>query len=197
MDAPRNIIILGDPAAGKTTQAARLVKRYRLHNFDMGRELRKLEQNARIHRRYQLRTELHRGNLAPTELARHIIMDTLRTVPAARGILFAGHPKMLGEAKLLARELRKRKRRDPFVIYLHIPMQEMYLRVRKRGRADDTRAAIQNRLRYYAKHIRPALAFYRKQYIFKRISGVGTREEVSRRIRSFVDRASVRGAAKR
>lgn len=197
MDAPRNIIILGDPAAGKTTQAVRLMKRYRLHNFDMGRELRKLERNARIHRRYKLRTELHRGNLAPTELARRIIMDTLRVVPASRGILFAGHPKMLGEAKLLARELRKRKRSDPVVIYLRIPLREMYVRTRKRGRADDSRAAVENRLRYYAEHIRPALAFYRKRYVFKRISGIGARSEVSRRIRAFVDGAPIRRKGER
>ncbi|MEY4731562.1 MAG: hypothetical protein RL681_508 [Candidatus Parcubacteria bacterium] len=192
--APQNIILLGDPAAGKSTQAQRIVKRYRLHDFDMGFELRKLERDPRIHARYKLRDELRRGNLAPTALARRIIADTLRAVPVSRGILFAGHPKMLGEAKYLDRELRKRKRQDPVVIYLRVPAREMYARARKRGRSDDTLAAVQNRLRYYEKNIRPALAFYRSRYTFRQISGLGTRDEVFRRIRAFIDRATKRNA---
>lgn len=187
-ETPQNIIILGDPGAGKTDQASRLVKRFRLYSFDMGKELRRLERNPRIHARYKLRDELRQGHLAPTALARRIIAGTLRAVPASRGILFAGHPKMLGEARFLDRELQKRKRRDPVVFYLHIPLREMYRRTRNRGRADDTRAALENRLRYYKQHIRPAVAFYRKRYVFRKISGLGTREEVFLRIRANIDR---------
>lgn len=187
MKSPPNIILLGDPGAGKSTQARLVVKRYRLHNFDMGHELRKLEQNPRIQARYKLRDELRKGNLAPTELARRLITDTLHAVPASRGILFAGHPKMPGEARFLDRELHKRKRQDPVVMYIHIPAREMYVRTRKRARSDDTLAAVQNRLRYYEKNLRPALAFYRRRYAFRRISGLGTRAEVFGRIRTFMD----------
>ena len=38
---PFNLILLGDPASGKGTQAVRLVKKYRFYDLDMGHEVRK------------------------------------------------------------------------------------------------------------------------------------------------------------
>ena len=38
---PFNLILLGDPAAGKATQVALIVKRYGMFDFDMGHELRR------------------------------------------------------------------------------------------------------------------------------------------------------------
>lgn len=194
MDAPQNIIILGDPAAGKSTQAGRIVKRYGLYDFDMGHELRRRAKDPRIMKKYRLAKTLHEGRMTPTALARRIILEALRTVPATQGILFDGHPKMLGEAEFLDRELRKRKRSDPIAIYLRIPLREMHVRTRRRGRSDDSALAIRNRLKYYRRNVRAAVAFYRKRYVFKAISGLGTRDEVFHRIRAFVDHAMKRDA---
>ncbi len=36
---PFNLILLGDPGAGKATQAAYFAKKYNMFDFDMGKEL--------------------------------------------------------------------------------------------------------------------------------------------------------------
>ncbi len=185
---PLNIILLGDPAAGKATQSARLVKRYDFFHFDMGLELRRLGHHPSVARKYHLRKTLFEGKMTPTVLARQIILKKLNTAPRSRGILFDGHPKMLGEAQFLERELRKRHRDDPIVIYLKIPSSEIIRRARGRGRSDDTMLALQNRQKYYRKDIRAAVAFYKRRYLYKTVSGAGGRNDVYRRLLALIDR---------
>ncbi len=85
---PFNLILLGDPAAGKATQAAWLVKKYKLYDLDMGLELRKRRRSdARLNSR--LEANYDKGKLTPH---RNLLCDIFRTivnsVPKTQGILF-------------------------------------------------------------------------------------------------------------
>jgi len=190
---PFNLILLGDPASGKETQAARLVAKYHLYDFDMGREIRKPETRAKYD--YAHTTAI--GGLTPTRVVRDILHRVIRTVPRAKGILFDGHPKMIGEAKLAAKWLRQYGRNDPLVLYLALPMSESIRRARQRTervggrlvrRDDDTERAIRNRKRYYERQVRRVVVFFKKKYAFRRISGQGSRAEVWSRIVAAVER---------
>ncbi len=188
---PFNIILLGDPASGKGTQAARLAKKYRLYNFDMGNEVRKPSVRAKFN--FAKTTAM--GKLTPTAIVRKILERTIRTVPRSRGILFNGHPKMIGEARLAAKWLARR-RRDPIVIYVSIPLRETLRRAAKRvarvggklvKREDDTARAIMNRRKYYREQISRVVAFFKKRYRFKTVSGVGSEAQVAKRIFAAVE----------
>jgi len=124
-------------------------------------------------------------------VVRDIFKRTISTVPAQKGILFNGTPKMIGEAKLVARLLKQYKRSDPIVIYINIPLSEVMQRAKKRRiyadgkiikRHDDTEAALHNRRRYYKNQVSRVVAFFKKKYAFKNISGLGSRAEVRARI---------------
>jgi adenylate kinase family enzyme len=78
--------------------------------------------------------------------------------------------------------LKEAGRRDPFVIYLHIPLAESYRRRMKRGRMDDTEEAFMNRMAYYRRDVAKTIAFFKTIYVFKKISGLGTRWQVAARI---------------
>ncbi len=187
---PINIILLGDPAAGKATQAALLTKKYHLYDFDMGKAIALLRtKNKKINR--LLRDYQDKGKLTPTFIARKILRDVITSVPMRRGILFDGHPKMLGEAKIVARLIKQQKRKDPVVIYLSIPIDETVKRMQDRvgyfkgkygKRLDDSDAALKNRVRYYRKNITQVVAFFQRLYSFKKISGLGTPKLVHARI---------------
>lgn len=179
---PFNLILLGDPASGKATQAARIAKKYGLYDFDMGKEVRK----PAVRARYDYEGTTAKGGLTPTNVARAILRRTIKGVSPGRGILFDGHPKMIGEAKLVARLLRENGRRDPFVIYLYVPTSEALRRRRVRARDDDRPEAVKRRTRYYRSQVARVVAFFRKRYSFKRISGAGTRDEVWKRIRKTI-----------
>lgn len=182
-----NIILLGDPAAGKGTQARWLARTYDLLNFDMGKEVRR--PSARKKYDYAHTTGI--GKLTPTWVARDILRTIIRDTPANEGILFNGHPKMIGEAHLTANLLKKYKRSDPVVIYLGIPQKEILDRVRRRRivvhgrrtkRDDDDLHALENRERYYRDQVARVVTFFKKRYAFLRISGMGTRAQVQKRI---------------
>jgi adenylate kinase family enzyme len=182
-----NLILLGDPASGKGTQAARLIKKYRFYDFDMGREVRK----PSVRKRFDYKGTTARGKLTPTAVVRTILHRVIRTAPRTHGILFNGHPKMIGEARLASGWLKKYKRINPFVIYLSIPGKETIKRAEKRmvhvdgkliKRDDDTVRALKNRRRYYEEQISRTVAFFKKKYIFKKVSGMGTEEQVWKRI---------------
>jgi adenylate kinase family enzyme len=188
---PFNIILLGDPASGKGTQAARLVKKYHFYNLDMGREVRRPEALAQYD--YAKTTAI--GHLTPTVVVRNIFKQVIAATPKKRGILFNGTPKMINEAKLVARELVGAKRSDPLVIYLKIPMREMFERAEKRRiymngklvkRDDDSMRALRNRQKYYKEQITRVVAFLGGRYTVKNISGMGSEAEVGKKIEAAI-----------
>ena len=179
---PFNLILLGDPASGKGTQAARLAKKYRFYNLDMGHEVRKPAARAQFD--YAKTTGI--GKLTPTVIVRGIFKRVIAAVPAKQGILFNGNPKMINEAKLVARELSRAKRSDPLVIYLTIPTGEMIKRLGKRGRDDDNMRALQNRQKYYKEQISRVVAFFGERYTVKTISGMGTEADVAKKIEALI-----------
>jgi adenylate kinase len=188
-----NVILLGDPGSGKGTQAARLVKHYRLHDFDMGEELRK----PNIIKQFNFAKTTGVGHLAPTDIVRGILEDTIKKTSPSRGILFNGTPKMIGEARLTVKWLKEAKRANPLVLYLSIPRKEVLNRVLQRSvrvdgkivkRDDDTKRALENRRAYYREQVSRVIVFFKKKYEFKKISGLGTEAEVAKRIVVEVER---------
>jgi adenylate kinase len=188
---PFNLILLGDPASGKGTQAARLAKKYHFFDLDMGREVRKPSVRAQFD--YAKTTAV--GHLTPTVIVRGIFQDVIRAVPSEKGILFNGTPKMINEAKLVARLLKQQKRSNPLVIYLSIPANEMLKRAGLRRecvngklvkRDDDNARALRNRQKYYKEQISRVVAFFGERYTVKKISGVGTEAAVAKKIEAAV-----------
>ena len=188
---PINIILLGDPAAGKATHGKFLAKKYNLYDLDMGRELRALENNPKLRKKYRLDETLDSGKLTPTELVRNLLRDKIRSTPSFKGILFNGTPKMLGEAKLVAKWLKDDGRERIIFVYLSIPLAETIRRMTSRKtyfqgkfskRPDDNKQALKNRIAYYKKNIKQVVSFFKKLYPFIEISTLGTIPEAKKRL---------------
>jgi adenylate kinase len=186
-----NLILLGDPASGKGTQARVLARKCHFYNFDMGKEVRK----PAVLASYDYAHTTAIGKLTPTSVARGILRRVISKTPAQKGLLFNGHPKMIGEAQFVSKWLKKYKRRDPLVLYVHIPMEETLIRARRRvayvagkrrKRDDDAERAIRNRKRYYKEQVSRVVTFFKKKYTVKFVSGMGTRAEVAKRIEQEV-----------
>ncbi|MDO8516006.1 MAG: nucleoside monophosphate kinase [bacterium] len=187
---PLNIMLLGDVASGKGTQAARLAKRYKLYDLDMGRELRREKD------RFDYSKTAARGILTPTKYVRRILKNKIESMPPRQGILFDGTPKMIGEARLVVRLLKQAGRKDPICIYVSIPVQEIIkraqLRVDYKGkrvirREDDRPEAVRNRLRYYGIQKKKVAAYFRSKYGLAKISGLGTKAQVYARIVKHIE----------
>ncbi|HMQ01501.1 MAG TPA: nucleoside monophosphate kinase [Candidatus Doudnabacteria bacterium] len=192
---PMNIILLGDVGAGKATQSAYFAKKYRMFDFDMGRELTLLRRKNQQIDQTQQRTA-DKGLLTPTKIVREILQKKIHSIPRKQGILFDGHPKMIGEAKLTARLLRETGRANPLVLYLLIPRAESVKRVLARKgydqtfiakRSDDTIAGLNNRAKYYRDQISKVTTYFAKQYQFVCIDGLGTPTQVRARVQHAIN----------
>jgi adenylate kinase len=191
MKPPFNLIILGDPASGKGTQADKIARKYRMYDLDMGKEVKK----PAVLAQYDYAKTTAIGKLTPTVVVRRIFKRSVNGVPAAQGIVFNGTPKMINEAHLVASLLAKNKRTDPLVIYIHIPMNEIFRRAAKRRvrvsgklmrRDDDSARALKNRRRYYKEQIARVVEFFKERYEFRKISGMGREAEVAARIGAVI-----------
>lgn len=187
-----DIILLGDPAAGKATQAAKLLKKYKLIDFDMGKTLREIQWgkgNPRLKK--ILERTYNKGKMTPTYLYRQITKDKILKTSKRVNILFDGHPKQISEAKLVSKWLKQRGRGPVYVLYLSVPEKEIFKRMRNRReyfkgkfskRPDDTPAAMHRRVKYFRSGIKNVIAFFSKNYPYKKISGLGAKTEVHGRI---------------
>ena len=180
---PLNIILLGDPASGKATHGEFVAKKFRMYNLDMGKELRSLSQNKSLRKKYRLDKTLNAGKLTPTEIVRKLLYHRILNTPKSQGILFNGTPKMIGEARLVARWLKREKRQRVVFIYLTIPLKETMRRMTSRKtyfkgkfskRPDDNNKALKNRVAYYKKNISEVVKFFKTKYRFKKISSLGS-----------------------
>lgn len=193
--AQLNLILLGDPGAGKATQGAWFAKKYKMYDHDMGRALTLLRQKNKAFDKVLSKTT-DKGTLSPTSVVRKINRDVVLGLPQSKPILFDGHPKMVGEAKLVAKYLKQTNRTKPLVIYLRIPSTEVIRRIQSRKgyfntkfnkRADDSITALRNRAKYYRKNIAEVVKFLKSKYEFSYIDGLGTRTEVRKRIQKIID----------
>ncbi len=191
-----NIILLGDPASGKATQALRLTKKHKLYDFDMGKELRKIRRkDSKLNTALQKTQD--KGKLTPTKVVRSIHQEKILKTPKKTGILFDGHPKMIGEAKLVNKWMNEVGRTEDtvLVLYIKIPHAEVVKRMLGRKeyhagkyskRADDNEKALRNRVKYYRDNISDVVKFFKEKYTFKSINGLGTEAEVSKRIEKAI-----------
>lgn len=185
---PFNLILLGDPASGKTTQASLLAKAYGLRPLEMGKMLRKT-------RDPKIRKRVDAGKLAPTAPVRKIMYDFIVRTPRTRGILLNG-TRMVGEARFLAKLLADCGREKNLVVYLNVPVREMERRAESRverlagrttRRADDDPIVLRNKKRFHDQSLPKVVRFLSTQYPFQRISGLGSPAQVFGRIKSFID----------
>jgi adenylate kinase family enzyme len=192
---PLNIILLGDPASGKATHGKFLAEKYRLYDLDMGRELRRIK-NRNLRKKFKLGKTLDKGKLTPTRLVREILHHHISHLPKHKGLLLNGTPKMIGEARLVARWLKQAKRDKVLMIYLTIPLKETIRRMTEREeyfkgkfskRPDDNDRALKNRIKYYHVNITEVVNFLKKCYPFVKISTLGTILGAKKRLIGKID----------
>jgi len=187
-----NLILFGPPAAGKGTQAKRLVETRGMVQLSTGDILR-----AAIASRSELglRVEgiMSRGELVTDDIVIGLIEDRLAEVEAAGGGIFDGFPRTLGQARALDDMLGKRGSAIHLVIRLKVDDVALKARVAGRfaeaGRPDDNPEAFERRLMAYNRDTAPLLPYYEGQGKLVEVDGMASVEAVS----LAIDEALLRG----
>lgn len=169
------IALLGPTGAGKTEQAYRLAQRRGWAHLSSGRLLRE-DNNP------QIREEMNQGKLADSGYVDNLLAGALEKVPMEEPIVLDGFLRTPEDVDWLNGELTRLGRRLDKVIFLRLSQEESRERLLKRGRPDDTAAAIDEKWQEYHRVTEPLLEHYHQSGLLQEIDGHGSREEIESRI---------------
>ncbi len=199
--SPKFIVLLGPPASGKGTQAARLRDLLGLPHIASGDLFRENLKNQ-TELGLQAKTYMDRGALVPDDLTIAMVMERLSRPDCARGALLDGFPRTIAQAEALDQALADRGVIISVVPYIAVPDDVLIERVSGRRicrtcgesyhirfnppknpgicdhdggelyqREDDKPETVQERLKVYHEQTSPLINYYRRRGVLVEING--------------------------
>jgi adenylate kinase len=180
-----NLILFGPPAAGKGTQAKRLVTERGMVQLSTGDMLRAARSSG-SELGNRVAGIMDRGELVTDEIVIDLIEEALPSAEAAGGAIFDGFPRTMAQAEALDALLERRGSRIDVVLRLKVDDEALLARVAGRfaaeGRADDNPESFKVRLGAYNAQTAPLLPHYLAQGKLVEVDGMASIDEVGRQI---------------
>ncbi|MFO8235964.1 MAG: adenylate kinase [Bacteroidales bacterium] len=182
-----NVILFGPPGSGKDTQGRMLAEKHNLIYISAGSQLREeLKKGTEMGKAAQ--SYMEKGDIVPDEFAIRLIEKQIKTHPDANGFFFKGFPKTIVQAYILDGLLRKLNTSVSCLFNLYVPTIVSIKRLTARGNTSARRPydreveTIIRRMEQFQDKTKPVLDYYRKQKPIYDIDGIGTKEEVFKRL---------------
>jgi adenylate kinase len=211
-EEPRFIVLLGPPASGKGTQAARLREALGLPHIASGDLFREnLKNETELGKKAQV--YMDRGDLVPDDITIGMVMDRLSRPDCAGGALFDGFPRTIAQAEALA----NRGYKISLVPNIVVPDDVLVERVSGRRlcrtcgeayhikfnppkqpgvcdtdggelyqRDDDNAETVRQRLKVYWDQTSPLIDYYRRQGVLVEVNGDQPIDTVTADLRTVV-----------
>jgi adenylate kinase len=182
-----NLILFGPPAAGKGTQAKRLVDERGMVQLSTGDMLRAaIASGSELGKRVE--GIMQRGELVTDEIVIALIADRLDDAGKAGGAIFDGFPRTIAQAEALDAMLAGRNGQIDVVVRLKVDDEALKARVAGRfaesGRADDNPESFAIRLAAYNRDTAPLLPYYQAQGKLVEVDGMADIEAVAGAIKT-------------
>lgn len=204
------LIFLGPPGSGKGTQAERICRNMDLVHLSTGDMLREeVREDTELGR--EVRSIMEAGDLVGDEIVNRLVF---RRIERLDRFLLDGYPRNQQQARELDAFTAKVEKPVDAVVLLDVPDDEVVRRISSRvtcpecgwvgsgsdlspgdtcpecgaalvQRDDDRAEAVRNRLAKYHHQTEPLVRHYDSRLV--RIDGVGTVEEVTRRIEAALE----------
>ncbi len=177
-----NLVLFGPPAAGKGTQAKRLVETRGMVQLSTGDMLRAARASG-SELGDRVAGIMDRGELVTDEIVIALIEERLPEAEAAGGAIFDGFPRTIAQAQALDEMLKGRGAQIDHVIQLRVDDAALVKRIEGRfaaeGRADDNPESFKVRLNAYNTQTAPLLDYYVAQGKVTALDGMAAIDEVA------------------
>jgi adenylate kinase len=212
---PVNIILLGPPGVGKSTQAALLGKRYPLVTLSTGNMLR-AEVSTGTPLGLEAKAAIESGRLVGDDVIVAMVRRRMEMLPVDHGFLLDGFPRTTPQAVALDSMLRELKRPLTVVLQPLLEREEVVRRMSSRRecrqcnapvtvtperplsscptcngelfqRPDDTPEVILKRVAVYEEQTFPLAAYYQQAGILAPVDAHGTPIEVAARLITAIE----------
>jgi adenylate kinase len=210
------MVMLGRQGAGKGTQAVRLARHYVVPHISTGDMLRAAVKEG-TEFGLRAKEVMDAGGLVSDEIMIGVVDERLhQNDTTRRGYVLDGFPRTGPQAEALDEIAGERPLH--VVVNLEVPADVVVERISSRRqcvdceaiysvqeppkypwhcdncggdvvqRDDDTEEAIRRRLELYEKETAPLIAYYEKQSLLEEVDGLGSTDEVSRRLMAAIDK---------
>jgi adenylate kinase len=208
-----DLVLFGPPGAGKGTQAKRLTQLLGVPQISTG-DLMRQERSTGSALGQKFDEFMSKGLLVPDALVLELIGQRLGQPDAKTGAIFDGYPRTVAQAKALDELLAKAGRKVDRVVSLEVSIDDMIERIVHRRsceacgqiyhlrynpppspdrcscggklvqRPDDTEEVVRKRYEEYLSKTAPLLDYYGEKGLVRPISGIGSLDEVTARVRA-------------
>lgn len=194
-------ILVGPPGAGKGTQAAKIVEKYKIPHISTGDIFREnIKNGTELGKRAQ--EYMNKGELVPDDLVVEIATDRLTKDDCKNGFLLDGFPRTVYQAEKLDDFLDRNQWKLNKVINIEVNSDELVDRLTGRRvckkcgasfhiknlppkvkgicdfcqgelvqRADDTKETVENRIAVYEEQTMPLIKYYDEAGVLVNIDG--------------------------
>jgi len=184
---PLTFIFFGRSGSGKGTQAKLLIDY--LRESDTTRKTIYIETGARFREfaeeashTSKLTSEImHGGGLLPAFLPIWIWTDYLiKNTSGNEHMVLDGLSRRISEAPILDSAMKFYKRQKPYVITINVSREWSKEKLLSRGRSDDNKKDIEERLNWYEENVLPTVDFFKnnQDYHFIEVNGEQSIEDV-------------------
>jgi adenylate kinase len=201
------MILIGPPGAGKGTQAARLVERYKIPHISSGDMLRAaVAEGTALGRTAD--GFMKAGQLVPDEVVIGMVIERIRKADCQNGFMLDGFPRTRPQAEALDAALVEASISLDSVLLIEVPDELILERITGRRndpqtgavyhvtfnppppdvaarvvqRSDDTEQAFGARLTKYHSETTPVIPFYDGKGLLRRVDGNDRPDVVTERI---------------
>ncbi|KAA3617337.1 MAG: adenylate kinase [Calditrichaeota bacterium] len=178
------LILFGAPGVGKGTQAEKICAEYNIPQISTGEMLRAaIKEGTDLGKKAKILMD--KGQLVPDDVIMGIIDERIKNDDCKNGFILDGFPRTIRQAEEFTAMLEKHDIPEFTCVEIYVPNEAILERLLARGREDDSKETILNRLEVYQAQTAPVKEYYQKARKFFSVDGNKSIDEVFNEIKNL------------